>query len=207
MSSRPSPPIQPDPKSRLYRAQAVPGHTMAAISFPPIAPHVLPPSHVASNPRPSIPPPSHLQPLFIPPSPRMQLKHSDFSLHHRSLNSVQSPYSEAPQPQSHSREQGAVPLGRLLHTSPYTPSTSISPLSPSYPQQTFDSLLYREIPHETVYLHSSRDHERSHVYSSYQHQQNSPTTHTSSSSTPISFATAPAQIERSMARQQKAPDM
>lgn len=211
MSSRPSPPIQPNPNGRLYQVSAAPRNSTAAVQFPSLGPTTLPPPSSILGSGSPLSPPSHLQPIHVPSSPQMRLGYSDFAAYHRSSNAYQHPFSQPPSPQNRITGQGAAPLTRILHVSPYTTSASNSPLSPLYPPQTFESSPYRESPYELIKGHLAKDQFTASIntspYTKYQQNQERAGVFQSSTASPDSFVPTPTHVRRPTESRQRLPDM
>lgn len=101
---------------------------MAETQLPPSAPHSLPPPATLAA-RPHLPPPSHLEPLFVPQSPQVRPRYSDLPTRTPyTFSSRQSPYEQASQQDFRALPQVASPPGR-------SPDGSGFPHPPLYPQR------------------------------------------------------------------------
>ena len=126
MSSRaPSPP----PFHSRSNAQAIPSDAlssqeMAATHLLPMAPNVLPPAQLLTNPYTRIQPPAYLQPMCSSSSQQRSTHSSSYPSALYSSHASQATHSNSPTNSSRGTWLAAAPLDRLLQTDPYPPPRS-----------------------------------------------------------------------------------
>lgn len=205
MSSRPPPPIQPDPKRR-------PGHPMAAGQFPGAGARALPLPSLLATPNPRLPPPSGMQTPYKPQSLQTPPGNVTYSAPRQARYPLAMPYAQpTPQP-SQTRSQGAVPLDRLLHSQLNFPPGSGSPTSPLGPSQNQTRSPYEddqvqdyyETAHRPPYPREDRYHTGHVPPGSYPFQRDAHRTSTPSTG---AFATPPVHLPLLADRQSKTQDM
>ena len=129
MSSKPSPgSAQSDPRNIYYPTRLASGYgMMAETQRPQSTAHTLPPPPSVQAGSRQLPPPSHLEPSFVPQSPQVRPQYSDLPTRHYPVYERQSPHGQPPTQDFRQAWPASAPPGLAGHVS----SFAHPPLYPS----------------------------------------------------------------------------
>ncbi|CAF9943409.1 MAG: hypothetical protein ALECFALPRED_000302 [Alectoria fallacina] len=124
----PSSSVQSDPRNIYYPTRLASGYgMMAEIQRSQSAAHTLPPPPTMQAASRHLPPPSHLEPSFVPQSPQVRPQYSDLPTRNYPVYDRPSPHAQPPAQDFRQPWQTSVPLGLSGHA----PSFPHPPLYPS----------------------------------------------------------------------------